>query len=159
MPGDRDAPRIAAVGRDMVDRPADRRGGIVDEGGKAHRRDQPVIGHDDDEPARGDGPGGEGIAAAVTRIPPAAVEEHDNRQRSGGVLRHIDVELLPRVGTIGRAVDPSDHPAVAGRQRVEPIECREAVAPGEQPRGGEAGEHGAARLDHPPCVAGPVDLV
>ena len=79
--GDGDARRVAATRGDVVDRPADRGGGIVDERREAYRRNQPVIGHDDDEAPRRDRPRGKGIAAAVSRIPPAAIEEHDNRKR------------------------------------------------------------------------------
>jgi hypothetical protein len=98
---------------------------VAEEIRETHLRVQAIVGNHGDEPARGERFAGEHVIGALTGVPVAAVEEHDDRRCVDGSCRLIHVEHVTVVIAVG---DGARAPVgVRRHQRVHEAERRTAA--------------------------------
>ena len=87
MASEHDAPRIAAIFGDLLFRPRDGSGAVLNEIWKHDVGDHTIVRDHDGEPARGERAASEGVIFLVPAAPGAAIEEYDDRRISapGGI--------------------------------------------------------------------------
>ena len=141
MAGKKDAPGIAAILRGMGVDKGQRRGRILDKAGIFHLRIEPVVGHHRHQPCAGEGLAEGQVVRPVAPLPAPAIEEQHHRCGRRQARRHIDVELLAGVRSIGQAA--LDAVAGAWDQQVDDGERRNA--PGER---ANARRHQGLELGH-----------
>jgi hypothetical protein len=140
-----DAAGIAAVARDIAGDPGHGAGAVLDEAGERHRRIEPVVGDHDDGAGPGQGLRNEAVVGAVALLPIAPVKEDDHRAVAARLVRHVDVEALPWIGTIG---DVRMRPVGAGRRHG--VQQAERCA-GDGAEQAQTGDKGAPAAEKRAC--------
>ena len=86
MAGERDPVGIAAELRNVLARPANSLGSILDEGGEADVGHLSIVRDHDGVAAAGKGPPDKRVGVPIALHPASPVKEHDHRARLGGLL-------------------------------------------------------------------------
>ena len=128
VPHDEDPARVAAERFGVLQAPGQRCCAVLEEARVAHFGIEPVVGHQDQDAARGQRFADELVVGALPAVPGAAVEEHDHRPARGRRRRgrRVDVELVARQGPVGDVCAQVVGVAAGeGVQSAERRACRE----------------------------------